>query len=52
VALLGHRSLVAGRRLAPRAKGIARAAALDHARGTWAACAPMNAWLDANVGAS
>jgi uncharacterized protein (TIGR02453 family) len=50
--LLRHRSLVAGRRLDAGADGIARAAALDHARTTWAACAPMNAWLDEHVGAS
>jgi len=50
-ALLRHRSLFAGRRLAPRAKGIGRAAAVGHVRATWEACAPMNAWLDAHVGA-
>jgi uncharacterized protein (TIGR02453 family) len=50
-ALLRHKSLIAGRRLAP-AGGLARAAALDFARRTWAACGPMNAWLDAHVGAS
>ena len=52
VALLRHRSLVAGRRLDADADGIARAAALDHARSTWAACEPLNAWLDEHVGAS
>jgi uncharacterized protein (TIGR02453 family) len=51
VALLRHRSLVAGRRLAPKAKGIGRDAALEHARSIWEACAPMNAWLDEYVGA-
>jgi uncharacterized protein (TIGR02453 family) len=50
VALLRHRALFGGRRLAAGADGIARGAALDHARSTWAACAPMNAWLDAHVG--
>ena len=50
VQLLRHKSLVAGSRLAPRARGIGRDAALDHVRGTWNACAPMNAWLDAHVG--
>jgi uncharacterized protein (TIGR02453 family) len=50
IALLRHKSLVAGLRLDPKAKGIGRKAALDHARATWAACAPMNAWLDACVG--
>jgi hypothetical protein len=52
IRLLRHRSRAAGRRLAPTAKGIARDVALDHARATWAACAPLNAWLDAHVGAS
>jgi uncharacterized protein (TIGR02453 family) len=52
VVLLRHRSLVAGRRLEPKAKGIGRKAALDHARATWAACAPLNAWLDKHVGAA
>jgi len=52
VGLLRHRSLVAGRRLNPKAKGIGRDAALNHARAAWAACAPMNAWLDEHVGAA
>ena len=52
VALLRHRSLVAGRRLDAGAGGIPRAAALRHARSTWAACEPLNAWLDEHVGAS
>jgi uncharacterized protein (TIGR02453 family) len=52
VALLRHRSLVAGKRLDPKGKGIGRARALDHARATWEACAPMNAWLDEHVGAT
>ncbi len=51
VALLRHKSLVGGRRLDAKAKGIGRKAALDHARATWTACAPMNAWLDEYVGA-
>ncbi|MEA2155334.1 MAG: hypothetical protein QOE11_1474 [Solirubrobacteraceae bacterium] len=51
--LLRHKSLIAGRRLQPAAGGaIAAAAALEHARATWEACAPMNAWLDEHVGAS
>jgi uncharacterized protein (TIGR02453 family) len=52
--LLRHKSLIAGARLAPgrAGAGITRVAALDHARATWAACAPLNAWLDANVGGS
>ena len=52
IALLRHRSLVAGKRLDAGSKGIGRRAALDHARGTWAVCAPMNVWLDEHVGAS
>jgi uncharacterized protein (TIGR02453 family) len=52
VHLLRHKSLVAGGRLAPRAKRISRGAALDHVRGTWSSCQPMNAWLDAHVGAT
>jgi uncharacterized protein (TIGR02453 family) len=52
VQLLRHKSLVAGRRLTPGAKGIPRDAALEHCRATWAACAPLNAWLDVHVGAS
>jgi uncharacterized protein (TIGR02453 family) len=50
IALLRHRSLFAGRRLAAKAKGIGRRAAVDHVRATWEACAPMNAWLDEYVG--
>jgi uncharacterized protein (TIGR02453 family) len=49
---LRHRSLVAGAQLGPGARGIARDAALEHARATWAACEPLNAWLDAHVGPS
>jgi uncharacterized protein (TIGR02453 family) len=52
VALLRHKALVAGSRLQPGPAGIARAAALDHARLTWAACVPLNAWLDEHVGAT
>jgi uncharacterized protein (TIGR02453 family) len=52
IALLRHRSLVAGRRVAPGADGIPRDAALDHARSTWAACEPLMTWLDAHVGPS
>ena len=50
VALLRHRSLIAGGRLPPRRHAIARDAALEHARAVWRACAPMNAWLDEHVG--
>jgi hypothetical protein len=50
VVLLRHRALFGGRRLAPGPDGgIGRAAALDHARATLAACAPMNAWLAEHV---
>jgi uncharacterized protein (TIGR02453 family) len=52
VRLLRHKSLISGSRLAPRADRIGRDAALNHVRGTWQACAPMNAWLDAHVGAT
>lgn len=52
VRLLRHKSLVAGRRIDAAASGIPRAAALDHARATWAACAPLNAWLAHHVGAT
>jgi uncharacterized protein (TIGR02453 family) len=52
VKLLRHKSLVAGSRLAPRANRIGRDAALAHVRDTWNACGPMNAWLDAHVGAT
>ena len=52
VGLLRHRSLFGGRRLAPGPRGISRDDALAHARTTWAACAPLNSWLDAHVGAS
>jgi uncharacterized protein (TIGR02453 family) len=50
VGLLRHKALFAGRRLAPGADGIAAGAALEHARATLAACAPMNAWLEEHVG--
>jgi uncharacterized protein (TIGR02453 family) len=52
VELLRHKSLVAGRRLLPGSKGIGRAAALDLARETWAACGPLNDWLHRHVGPS
>jgi uncharacterized protein (TIGR02453 family) len=52
VGLLRHKALVAGRRLAPARGGIPADAALEHARATWAACAPMNAWLGEHVGAA
>jgi uncharacterized protein (TIGR02453 family) len=52
VRLLRHKSLVAGRRLSPGAKGIPGDAALEHCRATWPACAPLNRWLDEHVGAS
>jgi uncharacterized protein (TIGR02453 family) len=49
--LLRHKALFAGSRLAPGAKGIPRDAALRHTRAAWGACEPLNAWLDAHVGA-
>jgi uncharacterized protein (TIGR02453 family) len=52
VRLLRHKSLIGGRRLPAGPRGIARDAALGHARATWAACEPMNAWLDEHVGPS
>jgi uncharacterized protein (TIGR02453 family) len=52
VGLLRHKALGAGRRMNPGADGISRAAALDHARTTWAGCAGLTAWLDAHVGPS
>ena len=52
VGLLRHKSLIAGSRRARGPRGIPRAQALQHARATWAACAPLNAWLDAHVGDS
>jgi uncharacterized protein (TIGR02453 family) len=52
VRLLRHKSLIAGRRLDPGPGGISRDAALHHARTTWSACGPLNAWLDEQVGES
>lgn len=50
VALLRHKSLIAGARLAPGATGIGRDAALEHVARTWRAAGPLVAWLDAHVG--
>jgi uncharacterized protein (TIGR02453 family) len=50
--LLRHKSLVAGRVLPPGRSGIPHDAAAAHAREVWAVCEPLNAWLDAHVGAS
>jgi uncharacterized protein (TIGR02453 family) len=61
VRLLRHKALGAGRRLRAGADGavpdgggggIAREAALEHARATWAGCAALSAWLEAHVGPS
>src|SRR3954454_21740873 len=52
VDLLRHKMLIAGRRVAPGADGIPRAAALEHAAGSWQTAAPIVAWLDAHVGPS
>jgi uncharacterized protein (TIGR02453 family) len=54
VGLLRHKMLIGGRSLAPEARSgaigdrAARALALD----TWAACEPLNRWLDEHVGES
>jgi uncharacterized protein (TIGR02453 family) len=50
VGLLRHKALFGGRRLDAGPDGIPAAAALDHARATWEACAAMNAWLAEHVG--
>jgi uncharacterized protein (TIGR02453 family) len=50
--LLRHKSLVAGRRHDAGTQGMTAKSALGHVRSTWRACAPLNAWLDAHVGAS
>jgi uncharacterized protein (TIGR02453 family) len=51
--LLRHKLLIAGARIVPDASGgLSRAAALDHLRDTWTACAPLLAWLDEHVGAA
>ena len=50
VGLLRHKALFGGRRLAAGTDGVSAAAALDHARATLAACAPMNAWLAEYLG--
>jgi uncharacterized protein (TIGR02453 family) len=52
IELLRRKSLVAGARVEPGARGITAAKALGHARRTWDACADMNAWLDEHVGAA
>jgi uncharacterized protein (TIGR02453 family) len=51
IELLRRKAIVAGRRL-PAGRGIGRDEALEHVSGTWRAAAPINAWLDANVGPS
>ena len=51
--VLRRRAVAAGRRIsAPRGRGISRERALAHVRDTWRELAPMNAWLDRNVGAA
>jgi uncharacterized protein (TIGR02453 family) len=52
IALLRRKALFAGARLRPGPGGIDADAARTHVRGTWRAAAPLNAWLDAHVGAS
>jgi uncharacterized protein (TIGR02453 family) len=49
IELLRRKALIAGRAL-DAAGGIAREAALAHVGGAWRAAAPLNEWLDANVG--
>ena len=44
--------LVSTPELTPALQAIGRDAALKHVRSTWQACGPMNAWLDAHVGAT
>ena len=52
-AVLRRRSVAGGRRLkAAKGRGISRERALAHVRDTWRALAPVNAWLDRNVGAA
>jgi uncharacterized protein (TIGR02453 family) len=50
--LLRHKALYGGKRIEPGDAGIPRAKALRHARTTWDACAPINAWLAEHVGPS
>lgn len=52
-ALLRHKMLIAGSRLAPdpAVRDIPHDVALAHLRDTWVACAPLLAWLDEHVGA-
>ncbi|MEZ5102396.1 MAG: DUF2461 domain-containing protein [Thermoleophilia bacterium] len=49
--LLRRTSLILGARLAP-GPALGDRRALEHARSTWAATAPVTAWLDRNVGPS
>ena len=49
--VLRRRAVAAGRRLrAAKGRGISRDRALAHAGDTWRGLAPLNAWLDRNVG--
>ena len=50
VRLLRHKSLIAGRRLVPGSRGIARDAALGHARADMGGVRPLNAWLASTSG--
>jgi uncharacterized protein (TIGR02453 family) len=52
IELLRHKSLIGGRRLEPDPDAIGREDALEHACRTWEACAPLNSWLERNVGPS
>ena len=52
-AVLRRRAVAGGRRLkAAKGRGISRDRALAHVRETWRALAPLNRWLDRNVGAA
>jgi uncharacterized protein (TIGR02453 family) len=51
IELLRRKALIAGRTLTGTS-GIGRDEALDHVASTWRAAQPLNAWLDAHVGAS
>lgn len=51
IALLRRKALTMAGHLAPGPDGIPAAAALEHVAGTWRAAEPLNAWLDAHVGA-
>jgi uncharacterized protein (TIGR02453 family) len=49
VALLRHKSLIAGSRMPP-GPDLGTRGALDHVAGTWESARPITAWLDEHVG--